>query len=282
MKTNPLTTARQFLSALALAILITGITGLTGATAATLNLLAGPSVVNHYPGPDGLVGNADDIVSASTTLSSSDPNIPGAFSYNAFDFTGTGAVTDPGLPAGTSAVTFLAGSVAVDTAVAAAGGGALLTGLAVSGTQPFNGHGPYSAAITNVNGGSYDPVSGAFTLDVDFSASLVGGTANAVNFALSGTAWYIEAADFGTPTGNAYLDTLLLPLAQSNNAGALLFAQASAVVPASSGGSGGFFPSMPIEAVIVATAPVPVPTAAWLLGSALLGLAARRRRPARA
>ena len=278
MLTNPLTAARHCAHTLALTIVLTAISGLAGVAAATLELMADPSVVNHYPGPDGLMGNTDDLVSAATTLSTSDPNVPGAFSYNAFDFSGAGAITDPGLPAGTSAVTFLAGSVTVDTAVAAAGGGALLTGLAVSGTQPFNGHGPYSAAITGVNGGSYDPVSGAFTLDVDFTASLVGGTANALNFALSGTAWYIDAADFGTATGNAYLDHVLLPLAQSAGAGALLFAQASGVVPASSGGSGGFFPSMPIEAVIVATAPVPVPPAAWLLGSALFGFAMRPRR----
>ncbi|MEQ9058270.1 MAG: hypothetical protein RLW61_02505 [Gammaproteobacteria bacterium] len=277
MTTNPIIRARAA-SRCALALLCLGWFG--AAPAASLNLLFDASLIDHYPGPDGLVGTADDVVTDNLTLSNSEPNTPGALSYDAFDFVGSGAVTDPGLPPGHTAVTFLGGEVGVDTAVAAGGGGPLITSLEVGGTQPFIGHGPYDAAISAVNGGTYDPATGAFTLDIDFVASLVGGTANAVNFSLTGPAWYIEASAFGAATGDAYVDDVLLPLAQATNAGALFFARASGVVPASTGGTGGGFPSMPVEAVIVATTPIPLPAAGWLLGAALAVVGARRRRPA--
>lgn len=143
-----------------------------------------------------MVGTADDFLSpAPLAPSGSGPNLTASYSYNAFDF-GT-LPPGPALPAGFDAVTFLAGTVTVDKSVAISGGGPLVTGFTVSGTEPFPGHGPYSATITTVNGGSYDPVTHAASLDVDFTASLLGGTASVVSFSLSGLAILIESADFG-------------------------------------------------------------------------------------
>ncbi|MFT5138391.1 MAG: hypothetical protein ACI9H8_002400 [Lysobacterales bacterium] len=45
------------------------------------------SAINHYPGPDGLIGNGDDVVSnALTTVQMSAPNANGSFGHNAFVF----------------------------------------------------------------------------------------------------------------------------------------------------------------------------------------------------
>ncbi len=254
----------------------------TTANSATLELILVSHVleVAHAPGADGLVGTADDFLSpAPLGPTSSGPNLTGSYSFNAFDF---GALpASPALPAGFDAVTFLAGSVIVDKTVAVSGGGPLVTGFTVSGTEPFPGHGPYSATITAVHGGSYDPVTHAASLDIDFTASLLGGTASAVSFSLAGVAVLIDAADFGTPTGIAYVDSVLLPsLAIPLGVDALFFAAVSGIVPESSGGTGGGFPAMPITAVLVGVemTPVPLPASLPLLicAMALVGVFGRR------
>ena len=261
---------------LALLTFVTLLALSTSVSAATLELvlLSHPSALSHAPGADGLVGTEDDLVSAAPLApSGSGPNLAASYSYNAFDF---GALpASPALPAGFDAVTFLIGTVRVDKTVAVSGGGPLVTGFTVSGTEPFPGHGPYSASITAVNGGSYDPVTHAASLDIDFTASLLGGTASAVSFSLTGLAVLIEAADFGAATGIAYVDSVLLPaLAIPVGADSLFFAAVSGIVPASSGGSGGFFPAMPITAVLVGVemTAVPLPASLPLLLCAL-GLA---------
>jgi hypothetical protein len=254
-----------------------------GAQAATLELvlLTHPAAVAHAPGADGLVGTSDDVLAATPLAPvNSAPNLGGSLSFNAFDF---GALPpSAALPASYDAVTFLAGTVQVDTDVAAHGGGPLVTGFTVSGSEPFPGHGPYAATITTVHGGSYDPLTHAMSLDIDFTASLLGGTANAVSFHLSGIGALIAAADFASPTGIAYLDSILLPtLAVPLGADALFFAAVSGIVPASSGGSGGAFPAMPVTAVLVGVqmAPVPLPASLPLLAGAVgfVGLFKRRR-----
>ncbi|MBK6660302.1 MAG: hypothetical protein IPG43_20145 [Proteobacteria bacterium] len=253
-----------------------------GATAGTLELVLAshPGAVTHAPGLDGLVGTADDLVSAAPLAPvGAAPNLAGALSFTAFDF---GVLpSSPALPVGFDAVTFLAGTVAVDTDVAVNGGGPLVTGFSVSGSEPLPGHGPYAATITTVHGGSYDPITRAMTLDIDFTASLLGGTANAISFQLSGIAALIDAADFGAPTGIPYLDSVLLPsLAVPLGANSLFFASISGIVPASSGGTGGAFPLMPITAVLVGVeiAPVPLPASLPLLAGAMpvVGLFMRR------
>ena len=250
----------------------------TSAQALTLDLVINdPNALNHYPGPDGLIGTADDVVSAlPTTLNASGPNVLGSYSYNAFDF-GSGA-TDPALPTGKNAVTLIEGNVSIDTNIAALGGGAIITGFDVSGTEPFPFHGPYQAQTIAVNSGTYNPATGAFTLNIDFTASLTSGLGTAVNFSLSGEAWYVEAANFGVASGNAYVDNVLIPLAQSQNAASLCFAQGAGTVPGSTGP--GLFPPMPVEAVFVGLAPVPLPAPILLLASALVGLFTVKRKVA--
>jgi hypothetical protein len=223
-------------------------------------------VLNAWPGPDGQVGTGDDVVDGSPSpLNGSDANSIAGYSYNAFDFGGGPETTR--LPAPMNAATFLQGTVEVDTTIATSGGGALISGWHLMGTQPFQGHGPYEAQILTVHGGTYDTGTRAFTLNVDFIADLVGGTAISVGFDLTGTAFYIEAADFGVLTGDSYVDNVLIPVAQALSAPSLLYIRGSGVVPASTGGSGGSFPTMPVEAAIVA---VPEPSG-WLLALAAWG-----------
>jgi hypothetical protein len=194
-------------------------------------------VLNAWPGPDGQVGTGDDVVDGSPSpLNGSDANSIAGYSYNAFDFGGGPETTR--LPAPMNAATFLQGTVEVDTTIATSGGGALISGWHLMGTQPFQGHGPYEAQILTVNGGTY-----------------------------AGTAFYIEAADFGVLTGDSYVDNVLIPVAQALSAPSLLYIRGSGVVPASTGGSGGSFPTMPVEAAIVA---VPEPSG-WLLALAAWG-----------
>jgi len=243
-----------------------------GAVQVTYGLLTGQApALNHYPGADGLLATSDDVISSSPTpTNASAPNSLGTYSYNAFDFGGDGMPTDAGLPAGKDAVTFIQGSVTVDATVAQSGGGPIITGMNVSGTEPFPGHGAYSAQITAVNSGSYNTTTHAFTVDIDFLANLVAGTATATSFTLSGEAVLVDAANFATPTGIAYVDAVLIPLAQSLGATSLFFAHGSGTVPASSSGTGGSFPSMPVEAALVGITTVPVPAAIALLGPMLL------------
>jgi len=243
-----------------------------GAAQVSYSLITGePAALNHYPGLDGLLATGDDLISAApTATNASAPNSLGTYSYNAFDFSGNGTPTNAGLPPGKDAITFIGGSVTADTTVAQSGGGPIITGLNVSGSEPFPGHGAYSAQISAVNSGTYNASTHAFTLDIDFLANLAGGTAPASSFTLTGEAVLVDAADFATPTGDAYVDAVLIPLAQSLGASSLFFAHGSGIVPASSGGTGGSFPSMPIEAALVGITTVPLPPAILLLGPALL------------
>lgn len=252
------------------ALLLSLLAGRAGAQELEHQLVeADAAVINAWPGADGLIGTMDDVVDATpSTTNMSAPNSLGSYSYNAFDFVGDGSVTDgPKFPTGTQAITFLEGTVTVDTAVAAAGGGPIITNWVVSGTEPFAFHGPYTASITAVNGGTYDPLTYAFTLDVDFEANLLLGTGSVSNMLLSGEAYYLEASDFSA-TGNAYVDGVLIPLAQSRGASTLFFATGSGVVPPSTGAP---LPEVPVEAALMAlTVPEPSQTLATVLACLLL------------
>ena len=46
-------------------------------------------------------------------------------------------------------------------------------------------------------------------------ATLVGGTADAEGFVLTGTVTIVDQPDFGTPTGITYVDQVAVPLAQA-------------------------------------------------------------------
>ena len=214
------------------------------------DILLDNSAMNAYPGTDGLIGTADDVVSNQpTTANTSGPNTNGSYSYNAFDF-GSGVTDAPLLPTGFNAITFIEGTVTVDTDGFSMGG-AIIDNMLISGTEPFPGHGPFEATISDVNSGTYNDVTGAFIINIDFEANLVGGSANGLNFDLSGEAWLVESSEFDSFNSNAYVRDVLIPQARAIAASKLFFMSATGTVPASSGGSGGSFPAMPISATVV-------------------------------
>ena len=139
----------------------------------TFFIYNGSSPLNHWPGPDGLIGTADDLISsASSPKYTSGANSLGSLSYNAFDFTGTGSNPETTrLPNPMNAVTFLQGTVTAQNS------GYPITGWNVQGTEPYLGHGPYSAQITTVNSGWWEYssgtgwVGGPFSENLNFSAT---------------------------------------------------------------------------------------------------------------
>jgi hypothetical protein len=212
-------------------------------------LVNNPGVNYHWPAGDGWIGTPDDVVSNHVSLmATSGPNTNGTYSYNAFYF---GGPFDPWMPSNRNAITFIVGTVSIDPDVARSGGGPLIKNWQVSGTEPYTGHGAYSSSILHVNSGTYNPANHALVENVDFSATLPSGSTSASNFVFTGEAYVVERADFGTPTGHSYVDSVLIPRAVSVGAAGLVYVFGSGTVPASSGGSGGSFPSMPITAVLV-------------------------------
>jgi len=231
-------------------LMLAALPALAAAATASFEFTAdNAAVVDHWPGLDGMVGNADDLIgSTPSPIEDSAPN-PGSYSYNAFDF-GSG-VTEDGLPDGFNAITFIAGSVEIDLDVAANGSAELpvVTALSVtSGTEPFPGHGPFTAEFTNVTG-AYDVPTRGLTLNVDFAADLGGTPDTALNMKIVGQAWVIEDKDFGTATGNAYVDDVVVPLAQAEGATRVAWVMASGLIPLAENFSWG---PMPFVASIVA------------------------------
>lgn len=195
-----------------------------------MSIISNNNAVNHYPGNDGLIGNADDVMSAnSTSNNGSEPNTAGSYGYNAFNF--GGASNESALPTGFNAITFVNGSVTVDQSVFNNGGGPIVTALNISsGSEPFPGHGAYTSTITAVNGGTYDPATGNFTLNVDISFLINGNTSTEPGLMLSGTAVMLQASEFATGSGNAYVDNVLVPLAQASGASSLVFFDGSGML----------------------------------------------------
>jgi len=208
-----------------------------------------PAMLHHWPDDDALIGTADDLIrELPSEVHGSETNIDGRYSYNAFDFGWMPG--DEGIPpGGYEAITFLEGTVGVDMNIAENGGGPLFYQMDISGTAPFDGHAPYSSSFVQVNGGSYDPVSKAFTLNVDLQAEIGGTPDQSLDFDVSGDAWVIVAADFGTATGVSYLDDVVIPRAMAQGASRLVFIQMTGVVPAAEGFSWG---TMPLIASLVA------------------------------
>ena len=206
----------------ALALLLASPLGF--AQAVVMNIASDAGNVNHYPGPDGLIGNGDDVVSGGlTTVQSSAPNVNGSFGHNSFRFTPLGQ-PDPAIPTGFDAITFVDGFVTVDLDVMMNGGGPIVSALNVtSGTEPFPGHGAYMSTITKVNSGTYNPATKEFMLNVDISYVIFGNVSAETGVVLTGTAIYQAAADFGTPTGNTYVDNVAVPHAQSESAAGMTF-----------------------------------------------------------
>lgn len=250
-KDVPHKTSKQFAVRFAAAMMLLWFAHPAAATDRVYQIVTNANARLHWPAPDGLIATTDDVISADLSPKNfSAPNSAGSYSYNAFDF-GNGP-EDALLPSPMNAVTFVQGTVTVDTAVAQNGGGPLIKNWLLSGSEPFPGHGPYTAQITKANSGSYDPVTKAFSENLNFLANLAAGTAPATNFTLTGAVYVVDAGSFGAGTGNQYVDLILIPLAQGLGANGLLFARVSGIVPPSSGGTGGSFPQLPIAAVVFA------------------------------
>lgn len=192
------------------------------AHAVMMTIAQDDSAVNHFPGPDGLIGNGDDVISDQlSSVQGSAPNGNGSLAHNAFNF---GGGQDAAIPTGYNAITFVDGTVDINVDALTNGGGPIVNALSVaSGTEPFPGHGPYASFITAVNSGSYDTGTRQFSLNVDFSYVFQGAMFSEPGVTLTGTAIYQAAADFGTPTGNAYFDNVVVPLAQAAGAASAVF-----------------------------------------------------------
>ena len=201
--------------------------------------LAGdPAAYNHYPGPNGLVGDSDDIISGDvTSIMGSDPNYLASYSLAAGK--SPAAAVDPAIPTGFDTIAFIQGTMTTDDAVAAGGGGSLFQALDIMITQPVQGApqpgGATGVTLAVVNGGAYDPVTGAITTDLGIQITIpvfpipVPVTA----MAAAGTAFVVAAADFGAgaPTGNPYVDSVLVPKAAALNASSLLFVDMQGTEP---------------------------------------------------
>ena len=162
-----------------------------------LTIASGMEYINHYPGPDGLIGNGDDVVSGDlASVQGSAPNANGGLGQNSFRFGPSGS-QDPNVGTGYDAITFVQGSVTADIGVLKAGGGPIVTAMDItSGTEPFPGHGAYTSTITAVNSGTYDPTTGAVSLNVDISYTIFGTVSTEPGLVLTGTAVLREAGRF--------------------------------------------------------------------------------------
>jgi hypothetical protein len=191
---------------------------------ANMTIASDDSQLNHYPGPDGLVGTGDDVVSgALTSIQSSAPNAGGSYGFNAFKFAPIGP-DDPSLPAGFDAITFVNGSVTIDKGVFASGGGPIISAMNItSGTEPFPGHGAYTSTVTTVNSGTYNTATNEFSLNVDFEYTIFGNDSAEPGVDLTGTAIYQAVEDFGTDTGNTYFETVVKPHALAKGATGAVF-----------------------------------------------------------
>lgn len=237
----------------------------------TYQLLTDASVVNHWPGADGLIGSADDVVDgAATSVGGSGPNTPGALSHVSFDF---GIPTDDlKLASGFDAISYIDFGSFVFDAAAGSGSPLVISFDIISGTEPFFGHGPYNAqtsgGVTGSSTGSGFSVAGA-----PYDTTINGSPDSAV-MSFSGT-WTVVDPN-GAATGDSYLDSVLTPIALANNA-------QSYVVLSGTGSSGladnGGFPDMPIQVSLVGFEPIPEPSIPVLSLAALLVASLRRRRP---
>ncbi|GJM45276.1 MAG: hypothetical protein DHS20C21_21180 [Gemmatimonadota bacterium] len=246
------------------ALFALGMFGAAGAQNVAFELTTGdPAVLNHWPAGDALLATGDDVVNSGPSgFNASGPNANASYSYNAFDFTGIGAASDPWMPAGFAAMTFLEGTVTIDMAVAGSGGGPLLAAWNLTGTEPFSGHGPYSSTLAAINSGTYDPGSGAFTMNVDFAADIGGTPDTSETFVMAGEAWVVDLVTRSGGTGNAYVDNILTPVAQNAGASGFVFFLGTGIVPPANNFTWGM---MPVVASMFGLAPTgtPVEQTTW-------------------
>jgi len=198
--------------------------------AQTYTLLAGvDGAHNHFPGPDGLVGTVDDMVSAYISpVFGSDANFRGSLSFVAG--TVPTAPPDPTYFPGThNGASFCEGTVTIDDVVAASGGGPLILDWNLVGTAPVQAQGASFLQMLAVNSGTYVPLTKAITLDSSLQLTTGGQVLSEPNIISNGTATVLDAPF--PATGNVYIDNVLVPLAVSRGADSLFFAQLDTTVP---------------------------------------------------
>lgn len=204
----------------------------------TYELASDPSMINHWPGPDGIVGTPDDVVDGGAfTVANSPPNTPGALSQGSFDFGPLGP--EPKLTSPYDAVTFVnLGSIVFD-ADGGAGSPLLQSFIMDMGTEPFVGHGPYSAVTTGPTLGT--STSTTFDMVAVPYTTLVNGFPQSGEMNLSGTYRVVDPG--GPSTGDSYLDTVLTPIALSQGAASYVMLTGT--------GSTGVYGDIPIQFTLV-------------------------------
>lgn len=227
----------------------------------TFTVVTNAAVVNHWPSGDRLIGTADDVVSGGlSTYVQSSPNHEGSYSYIATTF-GASTQPDPLLFDRYDAITFVAGSASIDPATFVTNDIPLLTGLQVSGTELFPGHGPYRLKVTNRRGGSSRLEGNVyiFSTRYDFEGTFQSGNATAENAQADGRAVLLDADEYDSPdlTGlpdalAAYVRTVALPLAKDLGARGLLCGDMMLQTAGSLPGSPGYFPPLTAYAVVLA------------------------------
>jgi hypothetical protein len=234
----------------------------TRASDRTFTIVTNAPVVNHWPGPDGFVGTADDVVNAGlSAYEQSSPNEYGSYSFIVTTL-GQNHPQDPWLFGGYDTATFVLGSVTIDTAQFVTNDIPLLKAIEFSGTELFPGHGPYTVKLTSREGGSSTHTGNLFNISVrfDFQGTFNSGTAIATNATANGRIVLLNASQYAAPdlTGAPndlanYIRTVAIPVATANNASGFICGDINLQTSGSLfgiPGDTGFFPALTAYGVV--------------------------------
>lgn len=189
----------------------------------TFNLITDAAALNHYPGPDKLIGTADDVVSNQPAgFGPSDPNSPASLSYFTVKFAGSIAQQTEFQG---DVIRFQTGSLDISATLNKGNSfNVILTGGTLSGTvaNPFIGR---SITTLGEQFGNPDGLSAAFATNqltgtFDHSTHTPDTQGGPGNFPfpdqdiMSATVVVVKKADFGS-SGDAYMDNVVAPLITS-------------------------------------------------------------------
>ncbi len=196
----------------------------------SFSLLADVSLLNHYPGPDHLIGTTDDIVSDQpANLNESDPNFPSALSYFTVQFPGVPFEQDEYVG---DVIRFTTGTFDIESTVSKGRTfNVLITGGTIFGTRanPFIGRsvttlGEQSGAPDGLSASFGDNQLGGIFDHATMTPDTQGGEDN---FAfpdqniMSATVVVIKKESFGS-SGDFYMDTVIAPLIGSDSVTGIL------------------------------------------------------------
>lgn len=191
-------------------------------------LFKDPSLVNHYPGGDGLVGTSDDVISGvPASVYGSAPNSPGAASYWTVFFFGSTAST-PEFE--NDVIRFQSGTVIADVTRVGESLQTVFTGATMVGTEAFTGGGPANTTLGNLGGNPDGLAFGLLTqvatgtMDVRVETPMTQGIFEYLDLELAANGAVVPKSQFGL-TGDPYVDDVLAPLAQAASAEALFVAR---------------------------------------------------------